>query len=145
MPVSSVRRVNCPCPTSPPSGAVILEKFFAAAVRTAAVVVPSGGGKYRRGVLRPSCAKHRQNHTVARSKRRNCFNYTNLCYYFSCYQYLSISKNINLFFFCSKFVNKIPFLLSNMKLQNTVLSKSFEKKISIKIKNISKKSLKSKS
>jgi hypothetical protein len=38
----------------PPSGAVILEKFFAAAVRTAAVVVPSGGGKYRRGVLRPS-------------------------------------------------------------------------------------------
>ena len=54
MPVSSVRRVNCPCPTSPPSGAVILEKFFAAAVHTAAVVVPSGGGKYRRGVLRPS-------------------------------------------------------------------------------------------
>ena len=26
--------VDCPCPTSPPSGAVILEKFFAAAVRT---------------------------------------------------------------------------------------------------------------
>jgi hypothetical protein len=33
---------------------VILGKLFAAAVRTAAVVVPSGGGKYRRGVLRPS-------------------------------------------------------------------------------------------
>jgi hypothetical protein len=31
-----------------------LGKLFAAAVRTAAVVVPSGGGKYRRGVLRPS-------------------------------------------------------------------------------------------
>jgi hypothetical protein len=53
--VSSVRRVYCPCPTSPPSGAVISGKLFAAAVRTAAVVVPSGGGKYRRGVLRPSC------------------------------------------------------------------------------------------
>ena len=29
-------------------------EWTAAAVRTAAVVVPSGGGKYRRGVLRPS-------------------------------------------------------------------------------------------
>ena len=57
--------VDCPCPTSPPSGAVILEKFFAAAVRTAAVVVPSGGGKYRRGVLRPSWIKLSGRHKVA--------------------------------------------------------------------------------
>ena len=53
--VSSVRRVYCRCPTSPPSGAGILGKFFAAAVRTAAAIVPLGGGTYCRGMLRPSC------------------------------------------------------------------------------------------
>jgi hypothetical protein len=53
---------------------VNVEKFFAAAVRTAAVVVPSGGGKYRRGVLRPSCFRFRYSPKLATLLSSNACN-----------------------------------------------------------------------
>ncbi|KAK4031077.1 hypothetical protein OUZ56_024603 [Daphnia magna] len=54
----------------PPSGAGILGKFFAAAVRTAAVVVPSGSGTFCRGVLRPSWM-YNELHEYVSACRRN--------------------------------------------------------------------------